>query len=59
MTVEFEKIKQDINAFIAQIQSWNYDDLTDEEFDEVSELIDELLGELAGEVEDEFEDEDL
>lgn len=59
MTVEFEKIKQDINQFIARVQNWNYDDLSDDEIEEVHELIDDLLSELAGEAEDEFEEEDF
>ncbi|MEK6824893.1 MAG: hypothetical protein AABX12_05160 [Nanoarchaeota archaeon] len=58
MTSELEKIQQDIRDFIARIQSWNYDDLSDDELEDVHELIDDLLAELAGETEDEFEAED-
>jgi hypothetical protein len=59
MTAEFDKIKQDITDFIARIQSWNYDELSDEEIESVHDLIDDLLEELAGETEDEdFDDED-
>lgn len=59
MTVEFEKIKQDITDFITRIQNWNYDELSDEEVEGVHDLIDDLLSELAGETEDdEFEEED-
>jgi len=59
MASEFDKIQQDIRDFIARIQSWNYDDLSNDEFEDVHELIDDLLAELAGETEDEFEDEDF
>lgn len=59
MTTEFDKIKQDINDFIIRIQSWNYDDLSDDELEEVHELIEDMLSELAGETEDEFEEEDF
>lgn len=58
MTSELEKIQHDIRDFIARIQSWNYDDLSDDELEDVHELIDDLLAELAGETEDELEDED-
>ena len=58
MTSELEKIQQDIRDFIARIQCWNYDDLSDDELEDVHELIDDLLAELAGETEDEFEAED-
>lgn len=59
MTAEFDKIRQDITDFITRIQTWNYDELSDEEVESVHDLIDDLLSELAGETEDdEFEEED-
>lgn len=59
MSVEMDKIKQDIHDFNARIRSWNLDALSDDESDEISELLEETMALLAGEEgTDDFEDED-
>lgn len=58
MTAEFDKIKQDIADFNARIQSWNYDELTDDEAEEIADRLEETIGLLADEEGPEGDDSD-
>lgn len=58
MSAEFDKIKQDIRDFNARIQSWNEDELSEDEVDQVDELLEQTIELITGAALDEEESEE-
>ncbi len=56
---DYERIKDSLRQFNALIETWDFDSLSDEEYEEVSALMDQTLLLLTGEEDEYEEDEDV
>lgn len=59
MTEEFDKIRQDLLDFNTRVQTWNEDELEDDELDEIDELIEQTISLLVGSEDVDDEDEEF